>query len=277
MVRFLLGIMGNSVSMRCNKLFGSVASAMGIAVFVFVCSGFNSYGRWTKAPGSEAFGEKVRQDTLVLDPSFVKKYNRLSEDNIDAFIRDWERWSMEYRTFSTDSMVNQAIGRVMRDYSNYDEPDCHVFYSMPDTIKVVRCQGVFDVQQTCDYSSSIEESYVPSFDSDKAILYMTPEIKALLSSYLGGVSESRDDNTWDRSKWTKINKERFDALGKLFYVAYGHWGGYWELCCMPKIFRIRLYDDGFVADLRLTWYAGESVFIPNDCTKEEVRFDFWIE
>ena len=99
---------------------------------------------------------------------------------------------------------------------------------------------------------------------------MTPEIEILLSQYLGGI---RKNGGW----LTSINKSREVYLRSLFYVHYGHWGGYWILYSMPKIDFLSLYDDGICADLRTSWHSGESLFVPFDTAKEVIPFDFWIE
>ena len=120
-------------------------------------------------------------------------------------------------------------------------------------------------------------AYVPSFDSERAIVYLTPDIKRLLSLYIGGVSESEEDDFTDDTRWTEINEDRLSALGDLIQVHRGHWGGHWHLCSMPQLFSLYFYDDGFVADLRTSWCTGETVFYPDDLRKEKVSLSDWIE
>ena len=67
--------------MKGRKTYGLLAFT--IALIAFVCSGSST---------NKSFGEQGQQDTLLLsppiEPTFVKdkKYRRLNEKNIDAFI-----------------------------------------------------------------------------------------------------------------------------------------------------------------------------------------------
>ena len=102
-------------------------------------------------------------------------------------------------------------------------------------------------------------AYVPGFDSDKEIVYVTPEIDKLLSQYVG---EPED---------------RLTGLRELIEVSRGHWGEQWYFESMPIIFSLYFYGDGFVADLRTSWCSGETVFFPDDVTKEKESLSEWIE
>lgn len=259
--------------MKGRKTYGLLAFT--IALIVFVCSGSST---------NKSFGEQGRQDTLLLsppiEPTFVKdkKYQSLNKKNIDAFIQDWKGWSLELRTLSTDSVVNQVINRIMSEYSDKNQPDNSIFYSMPCCIEIRRYQGSYPPPIDDEYIPLYEEkqqaldrfAYIPGFESDKVILYMTPEIEKLLSQYLGGIRKFG-------SMVTNINKSRVAYLSRFFYVHYGHWGGYWILNSMPKIYHLSLYDDGICAYLRTSWHSGESLFVPYDTAKEIIHFGFWIE
>lgn len=259
--------------MKGRKTYGLLAFTVVTTLFVFVCSGSSA---------NESIGGQEQKDTLLLsppiEPSFVKdkKYHRLNEKNIDSFIQDWKGWSIELRTFSTDSVVNQAINRIMSEYPEWNQPDSSLFYSMPCCVEIRRYQGPCP---TDDESIPIYEetnqalerfAYVPGFDSDKTILYMTPEIEKLLSQYLGGIRKNGE-------RVTSIDKSREAYLRSLFYVHYGHWGGYWILYSMPKIYQLDLYDNGICADLQTSYHSGESLFVPYDTAKDVIHFDFWIE
>ena len=261
--------------MNGKKTYGLLAFTIVISLVVFVCSGSSL---------NESYGEQGQQDTLLLsppvEPSFVKdkKYHRLNKKNIDAFIQDWKDWSLELRTFSTDSVVNQAINRIMSEYSEWNQPDSSLFYSMPCCIEIRRYQGSYPPIDDNEYRPRYEErrqalerfAYVPGFDSDKVILYMSPEIEKLLSQYLGGIRGFG-------YLLTRIDRDREAYLRRHFYVHYGHWGGYWILNSMPMIYYLGLYDDGICAYLRTSMCSGETVFVPYDTAKELVHFDFWRE
>ena len=258
-------------------------------------SGFKfKEGKWTDCIWQETFHEQwasEHPDTLALTtpikPSFVKRYNPLTEKDFDAFLKEWKHWSAQLRSFSTASSINRAIKRVFSEFNN-NNPDNCAFCSLPGCIEVRKYPGSFSdypyeipLGETREWEymmmASERFAYVPSFDSDKEIVYITPEIDRLLSLYVGGVCESEEDDYTDHTKWTKINEERLAELRNLIQVNRGHWGGYWHFESMPIVFSIYLYDDGFVADLRTSWCAGETVFFPYDLTKKKEYLSEWIE
>ena len=251
--------------------------AITIVIALFVSSSFNIDGK-DGASMTESLGEQKQQDTLVLapviEPTFVKQYHRLNKRNIEAFVQDWEEWSLELRSFSTDSTVNQAVNRIMLEFSDWNQPDSSIFYSFPCCIEVRKYYGSYlitdELIREDDRQPFERLAYIPSFDSDKVILYMTPKIEELLSYYLGGIGKS-----WENV--TSIKKDRVAYLSRLFYVHYGHWGGYWILYSMPKIYMLNIYEDGISAYLRTSWHTGETVFVPSDSAKEVVHESFWIE
>ena len=261
----------------------------------------NIDGIWGVSSWEETFGEEMDEeykqwvsehpDTLVITtpikPSFVKKYPSLTDNNFKTFLKEWKNWSVQLRSFSTDSLINQAVKRVFIEY-NKTIPDSCAICSLPGSIEVRRYPGTFneypfdalwDKTLKWDYMMKASDrfAYVPSFDSDKEIVYITSEIDRLLSLYVGGVCESDEDDVLDYTKWTKINEDRLTELRYLIQVNRGHWGGYWHFESMPKIISLYLYDDGVVADLRTSWCTGETVFLPYDKTKEKVSLSDWIE
>ncbi len=251
-------------------------------------------GKWSESTWGETVHEQwvsEHPDTLVLTtpikPSFVNKYPSLNEKDFNEFINEWKKWSSQLRSFSKEALINQAISRVFTEY-NKNNPDSCTLCSLPGCIEVRRYPGSFSdypyevplgETREWEYMAKASErfAYVPSFDSDKEIVYITPEIDRLLSQYIGGVCESEEDDYTDHTKWTKVNEERLNELRKLIQVNRGHWGGYWHFESMPKIFSLYLYDDGVVADLRTSWCTGETVFLPYDKTKEKVSLSDWIE
>ena len=261
----------------------------------------NIDGIWGVSSWEETFGEEMDEeykqwvsehpDTLVITtpikPSFVKKYPSLTDNNFKTFLKEWKNWSVQLRSFSTDSLINQAVKRVFIEYKK-TIPDSCAICSLPGSIEVRRYPGTFneypfdalwDKTLKWDYMMKASDrfAYVPSFDSDKEIVYITSEIDRLLSLYVGGVCESDEDDVLDYTKWTKINEDRLTELRYLIQVSRGHWGGYWHFESMPKIFSLYLYDDGVVANLRTSWCTGETVFLPYDKTKEKVSLSDWIE
>ena len=254
-------------------------------------------GKWGVSSWEDIFGEEVYKDnktwvsvlpdTLVLTtpikPSFVNKYHSLNEKNFNDFINEWKNWSLQLRSFSTDSLINRAITRVFTEYSKNNADSC-ALCSLPGCIEVRRYPGSFsdypfDIVHNWEYMMKASDrfAYVPSLDSDKEIVYITPIIYRILSEYIGGVYENEEDTDIENNKWIEINEDRLAELRKLIQANRIHWGTTWRFESMPIFFWIYLYNDGFVADLRTSGCAGETVFFPNDLTEEKAYLSEWIE
>ena len=221
--------------------------------------------------------------TNVVEPAFIKKYDYLTESNLNEFINDWKTWSKELRSFSSDSHVNEAIGKIVTIYSKTEHEDSCKFYSLPSdvTVSIYPCKlEDYTKNDTPNLKPIISAAkhyahYIPDFKADKDIVYVSPEIEKILSSYVGGVSESEKYEYG--SPLTPINEERLSELRQLIPVAYGHWGGYWHFESMPIIFTIFMFQDGFITELRKSWNEGDFIFIPYDIKKAPVLLCSWIE
>lgn len=221
--------------------------------------------------------------TNVVEPAFIKKYDYLTESNLNEFINDWKTWSKELRSFSSDSHVNEAIGKIVTIYSKTEHEDSCKFYSLPSdvTVSIYPCKlEDYTKNDTPNLKPIISAAkhyanYIPDFKADKDIIYVSPEIEKILSSYVGGVSESEKYEYG--SPLTPINEERLSELRQLIPVAYGHWGGYWHFESMPIIFTIFMFQDGFITELRKSWNEGDFIFIPYDIKKAPVLLCSWIE
>ena len=136
--------------------------------------------------------------TNVVEPAFIKKYDYLTESNLNEFINDWKTWSKELRSFSSDSHVNEAIGKIVTIYSKTEHEDSCKFYSLPSdvTVSIYPCKlEDYTKNDTPNLKPIISAAkhyayYIPDFKADKDIVYVSPEIEKILSSYVGGVSES---------------------------------------------------------------------------------------
>ena len=262
-------------------------------------------GQWNESTWKETLGEqekieeeqwlKAHPDTLDLKapipPSFVEKYDSLTDKNFNAFLKDWKEWSAQMNSLSKDSLLNAILSRVHTEYSSEIVKDTCVFLSFSDIIEIRKYQGKAkdypanqeewngDRDEHWDYmmKASQRYCYVPSIGSGKVILYISPRIQRLLSLYIGGVCESEEDDFMDYEKWTKINEDRLSQIRRLIHVDRGHWGGHWHFKTMPIVFSIYLFDDGYVVDMRTSWCSGETVFYPLDPSKEKVVLSTWIE
>ena len=287
----------NSKKNKIHLLFAAIVVIAGVVVSFFLFRSiwfyrFYKYGEQLRE--ENAIWEAEHPDTLVLSPpivpTFANNYDSLTDNNFRAFVDDWKNWSNQLRTCSNDSLVNRVVQMIFTEYTE-NRPDSIAMYSLPDCIEVRNYSGAFDDNPYDNYGGSWDKkryweymmkasdrfAYVPSFDSDKEIVYITTEIKRIISQFIGGVCESEEDDILDYSKWSEINEDRLSELSRLIQVEQGHWGGHWHLCSMPIIHRLFLYDDGFVASLRTSYCAGETVFIPYDKTKEKVTISSWVE
>lgn len=263
-------------------------------------------GQWTVSTFEETVieqhdreFERWRQehpDTLedskpVITPVFAEKYDSLTDKNFNAFLYDWEQWSDKMRSMSTDSMLNAVIARVMSDYNIGDSANTCKFVSFFDDVEVRKYSGKYnEYPEALDNMGTYDDAgweymmkaseryrYVPSIDSCENILYVTTEIKRLLSLYVGGVCESEDDRFDDYEKWTPIRDDRLATLRQLIPVVKGHWGGHWHICSMPIIYSIHVFDDGFIVEMRTSWCTGETVFYPFDPSRPKESSGEWIE
>ena len=264
-----------------------------IILLAFICAPLGIRSRKVNDKDIERMYELYNQlvderpDTFALayavEPAFIRKYNRLTEANFNAFVNDWKEWSIELRSFSSDSLVNEAIGRIYSIYSKSDHTDSSRFFSLPSNIAVsIYPYKLKDCtkKNAPNLESIIKDAkhyacYIPEFDADKNIVYITPEIDKLLSFYIGGVSESGRYRY--EAPFTPVNEGRLSELRQIIPVVYGHWGGYWHFESMPIIFRLFMFQDGFITELRKSWCESDSIFVPYDIKEEPVILSYWIE
>ena len=179
--------------------------------------------------------------------------------------------------------MNEAIGRIYSIYSKSYHTDSSRFFSLPSNIAVsIYPYKLKDCtkKNAPNLESIIKDAkhyacYIPEFDADKNIVYITPEIDKLLSFYIGGVSESGRYRY--EAPFTPVNEGRLSELRQIIPVVYGHWGGYWHFESMPIIFRLFMFQDGFITELRKSWCEGDSIFVPYDIKEEPVILSYWIE
>ena len=263
-------------------------------------------GHWCESTWEETYGEasekeyeqwrRAHPDTLEfkapIPPTFAERYDSLTENNFHSFLKDWEQWSAQMSSISKDSLLNAILTNVLEEYGAETGKDTCAFLSLSDVIEIRKYQGNAadypanqeggwreDQEDKWNYmmNASARYCYVPSINSDKSLLYISPRIQRLLSLYIGGVCESEEDDSMNSKKWSEINEDRLSGLRKLIPVARGHWGGYWHLKTMPIISSVYLFDDGYIVDMRTSWCTGETVFYPFDPSKEKVVLSNWIE
>ncbi len=278
--------------MKVKKKYYLIAFCV-VALLVFGNIGLGFISRKDKETDRERMYElymqlvNERPDTFaiehVVEPAFINKYDHLTETNFNAFVKDWKEWSMKLQSFSSDTHVNEAIGRTISIYSKENHADTCTFYSLPSNIIVSKypCNlKDYSKEYTINSEQITKKAehyayYIPDFETDKEVVYISPEIERILSLYVGGVSES--ESYEDERSFTPINEERLSELRQIIPAAYGHWGGYWHFESMPIIFGIFMFQDGFITNLRKSWCEGDLIFVPYDVNKDPVVFCEWME
>lgn len=248
---------------------------------------WNSSGYWgvVHEQDEREFSQWRQEHSDTLDtkplilPSFLERYDSLSQNNFNTFMADWKRWSDQLRCMSTDSTLNAVITDIMAEYPGADEENTGVFLSLPDAVEIRKYEGSYsdytsrpDIWESTrddegwDYMMQASERYryVPSVESDKEILYVTPEIDSLLSMYVGGIVSM------------PIKEERVESLRQMIPVILGHWGYYWYFCSMPIIYCIHLFEDGYAVCVRTSFSSGERAFCPYDPLRPK-ETSSWIE
>lgn len=104
-------------------------------------------GRWNESTWTETIGEiiekereqwwKEHPDSLdfksAIPPSFVEKYDSLTDKNFNSFLKDWEEWSAQMNALSQDSLLNAILTKVYTEYSA--EKMLAPFYLFPIILK----------------------------------------------------------------------------------------------------------------------------------------------
>ena len=246
--------------------------------------------RQSKVVGEDAHVSDTLELVSPMQPTFLARYEALSDENLEEFIGEWKAWSKELQSCATDSRVNEAVARIFKDYSSDVQTDTFAVYSLPPVIEVRRYPGryrAFPLDDRWCWDDAANKEYmmraaerfacVPWFETDKDIVYPTPEIERLLSMYVGGVTASGEIVLMDYTRWTEINEDRLAQLRKHISVRRNHWGGHWHLFSMPVIYFIYLYDDGFAAEFRISFNSGATVFFPYSSRKKKKVISEWIE
>lgn len=192
--------------------------------------------------------------------SFLSKYPKLTENNLNEFFSDWEAYSdsIAAKAVKNDSLINIVVN--CNYMSRKDTPP--KYHVVPQYIKVERYY--LDVDTTMAKLNFGFPSYIPDIKEDqyaidsitpiltRRCLFITTGIDKILSEFAGGLKHGKKINP--------IHKNNARILKKYIPVDYGHWGGYWWFTSFPLITGI-CYADNLIAVMRRTsWCSGDVIW-----------------
>ena len=140
------------------------------------------------------------------------------------------------------------------------------YISLPLNVKVIKYNGSihpdsFKVSDDTSYPYDLMKSrmpesisyFTPIIESDKKVLYLSPEAQELLSSFIDEPKMMFDERDYTFSirkeeitdeDWEEVIKRR-DMIGKYVPTIVAHWGNGWYFTSYPLIRRIIVGDDGY--------------------------------
>ena len=210
---------------------------------------------------SFAYIEDRIKPSVPLD--FLNKYPEITDDNLGSFIADWHEWSKQHSNCSRCPDIDTLFWEVRAHYAGKLEKDTSLF-TVLDSFNWVNSYSTYS--NTYDASNNWLGgcAVTLSLPNNGNTLYLTEEIKNLLFKYIGGVWIEDGKITYrllDRNPDIAINKEHIANLGKFIPIVRSHWGNYWHFTSMPEIWRIEVFHDGCIVELRRSWCDGETIFI----------------
>lgn len=206
-------------------------------------------------------------------PDFLARYDSVTDDNLDAFIRDWYAYSQNVArnlpaANTLDSLCFEEF-KVSNDLtdSSFQYYDIRFQYIVLPLQVEVSCfmrklNPRYDSESDCYHFECPRSEgrqirwMTPVFPKQYKILYLTNRIYEKLEDYVGGGYDSSKDTEMP------IHKEhcRWFAEQHYFPIVYGHWGGYWNMESMPIVLYIRLFKDGVLIGRRTSFNTGDDTW-----------------
>lgn len=199
--------------------------------------------------------------------SFLSNYTELNQNNLSDFFLDWKSYSdsIAVMVINKDSLIEGIVSKeyqYQQEENQVDESGRYIV--VPKYIKVERYRHDVDTTDNYSFDSFFYEH--PRLKNDGYSidtitprlphrgLYLTIDIRNLLSQFLGGIVQS------DTGTTSEINEDNVKALKRYISVYYGHWGGYWWFTSFPLITKI-FYANNLIAVMRRTsWYDGDEIW-----------------
>ena len=228
--------------------------------------------------------------------------------NISLFFSEWEGWSELIKKGAAPSEYNSIFQKHFLEESPQRESDAK-YLSLPIRVKVIKynCSIHPDSFKVSDESDSghddveiaIEPSYpynlmknrmaesisyfTPVIESDKKVLYLSPEAQEILSAFIDEPTKTLDEKDFTYSvrkkeitddDWKEVRKRR-DMIRKYVPTIAAHWGDGWYFTSYPLIRTIIVGEDGYYIEWSNANYSGQEYFVPWDGAP--VDLGWWIQ
>lgn len=200
--------------------------------------------------------------------SFLSKYPKLTDKNLQEFFTDWKNYSdsISCSNVLKDSVlsyvVNQELSIFVLENNNPNRMTSQ-YCVFPQTIEVERYYLDVDTAR-----AKLEQGFplfIPDMESDQFMiesvipviphkgLYLTDNIRRYCQKYVDGSPVKRDKNA-------KAQKDNILKLKKYIPVDFGHWGSHWWFTSFPVITGI-CYANNLIAVMRRTsWCTGDVIW-----------------
>lgn len=208
---------------------------------------------------------EIYRDSLDFTPPVPLTFlpDSLTDGNIDCFFEDWREWSRRLRSHCRADRCTELFEAAFR---SAPHPDSAEFIVLPALVE--HCShsghppaGGFFINDTKNILGG--RTFIPFLtEPDREVLYMTNEIKALISNYLGGVTQKKGNRSG--RYFDDPDESRAERLSRRIPVRYGHWGGHWHLCTMPIVSSVETYQDGDAVAIRTSASSGTALYYPAD-------------
>ena len=230
---------------------------------------------------------------LYYDSKIPNIYGELS--NIDLFFSEWEEWSELIKKGTVPSEFNSIFQKHFLEESQQRASDAK-YISLPLNVKVIKYNGSihpdsFKFSDDTSYPYDLMKSrmpesisyFTPIIESDKKVLYLSPEAQELLSSFIDEPKMMFDERDYTFSirkeeitdeDWEEVIKRR-DMIGKYVPTIVAHWGNGWYFTSYPLIRRIIVGDDGYYIEWSNANYSGQEFFVPWNA--EPIDLGGWIQ
>ena len=215
--------------------------------------------------------------------------------NIDRFFSEWEEWSELIKKGTVPNEYNSIFQKHFLEESSQQASDAR-FLSLPLRVEVVKYKGKIhpDSVKVADgpsypydlMKSRMPESvsyFTPIIESDKKVLYLSPEVQEILSAFLDEPTKMLNEKDLTLSvrkkeiadeDWKEVYKRR-DMIRKYVPTIVAHWGDGWYFTSYPLIRRIIVGDDGYYIEWSYANYSGQEYFVPRD--GDPIDLGWWIQ
>ena len=246
-------------------------------------------------------GAQVPFERIVSFPSWHHLYydskipNIYGEhSNIDLFFSEWEEWSELIKKGAVPSEYNSIFQKHFGEENPQKISDAK-YISLPISVKVIKYNGNIrpEIKGSDDalypqdlIKNRMPESisyFTPIIESDKKVLYLSPEAQELLSAFIDEPEMTFDERNFTFSVRKKEitdedreeERKRRDMIGKYLPTKIAHWANGWYFTSYPLIRTIIVWDDGYYIELSDANYSWQKYFVPWDA--DPIDLGYWIQ